>query len=238
MSANQRDGYDRIQSPVIELNEYSRILVPSSPEYTNGHSNGHDREMEASIVALTRPDHASDTLKQDFVKSIIRLIGDDPEREGLTGTPDRVVRSWQELYSGYHANISEVLTWFSEPGYRGLITMNGIHFWSMCEHHMLPFGGTVDIGYLPKGHVIGISKLARLVEVFARRLQLQERLTQQIASALYDEERTHGVIARIRATHSCMTMRGVKQPEPSMITMYCEGHIDDATVNDFLRGVA
>jgi len=153
------------------------------------------------------------------IANIIWAIGDNPTREGLKDTPARVIRSWKEIYSGYTQQADEVLsTTFSRNRSSGPITLENINFVSMCEHHMLPFYGTVSITYNPTDRILGISKLVRLVEVYARRLQIQERLTYQIADALYNCDAVQSCTVEIRATHLCMIMRGVCQDNAVMVT--------------------
>lgn len=161
------------------------------------------------------------------VRALLVAIGEDPAREGLQDTPGRVIRAWQEMTAGYRLNPLEVLKTssgrdgFSDVnGYDGMIVLSGIPFYSVCEHHLLPFTGQADVGYLPAegGPVVGLSKLARLVDVFARRLQVQESMTQQIADALYSALGPRGVGVRVRAVHQCMTCRGVRKTGATMST--------------------
>jgi GTP cyclohydrolase I len=147
-------------------------------------------------------------------------VGEDTEREGLHGTPERVAKAWLEMLVGMHQQASDVLRTstgsdgFSDVGgYDQMVVLSDIPFHSVCEHHMLPFSGFADVGYLPgdSGMVVGVSKLARLVDVYARRLQVQERMTQQVADALQAHLQAHGVGVRVRATHHCMSCRGVRK---------------------------
>ena len=157
---------------------------------------------------------------------MIRAIGDNPEREGLKETPKRVVKSWKELFSGYAQKPEQFDTSFSEA-HDQMIVCRGIEFASFCEHHMLPFMGTISIGYIPAegegAKVIGLSKLARIADVFAKRLQIQERLTEQIASALDGLIKPRGVAVVIEASHTCMTMRGVNKQRSRMTTSSMKG---------------
>jgi GTP cyclohydrolase I len=148
------------------------------------------------------------------VRTLIRWAGDDPDREGLVDTPGRVVRAYEEFFAGYLQDPREALArTFSEvEGYDEMIVMNDIRFESHCEHHMVPIIGKVHIGYLPDRRVVGISKLARLVEIYARRLQVQEKMTVQIADTLQEILRPKGVAVVIEAAHQCMTTRGVHKP--------------------------
>lgn len=161
------------------------------------------------------------------VKEAIRLllegIGEDPTREGLVETPDRVARMWEELAGGMKSDASEHLNRTFAVNSNDLVIERDITFYSMCEHHMLPFYGRVAIGYIPRGRVAGLSKLARTVEVYARRLQLQEQLTAQIADALMEHLAPEGAIVLIEAEHMCMTMRGVQKPGTTTVTLARRG---------------
>jgi GTP cyclohydrolase IA len=159
------------------------------------------------------------------VRTLIRWAGDDPTREGLLDTPARVVRSYAEFFSGYAEDPNEILsrTFEEVEGYDDWIMLRDIRLESHCEHHMLPIIGVAHIAYIPKGRVVGISKLARVVEVFSKRLQTQETLTSQIASAIHDGLQAVGVAVLIEARHECMTTRGVHKPDVDMITSRMTG---------------
>ena len=154
------------------------------------------------------------------VRTLIRWAGDDPEREGLIGTPDRVVRSYEEFFSGYDEDPVALLhrTFEEMGGYDEIVMLKDIRFESHCEHHIAPIIGKVHIAYLPSNRVVGISKLARLVEVYAKRLQIQEKMTAQIANTIDEVLRPKGVAVVIEAAHQCMTTRGVHKPGVSMVT--------------------
>lgn len=162
---------------------------------------------------------------QSKVKDILSGIGDNPIREGLVDTPKRVVKSWAELYKGYTQEPKDVLTTFSADGANQIILLKDIELYSMCEHHMLPFYGKAHVAYLPdpKGKIVGISKLARLVDIFARRLQIQERIGEQVTSALMEELGCLGAACIIEATHMCMRMRGVSKQNSTMVTSSMKG---------------
>lgn len=159
------------------------------------------------------------------VTSIIRAIGENPEREGLTGTPGRVAEMYAELFMGLDMNPQEELTVGFEEGHREMVILRDIPFYSMCEHHVLPFYGVVHVGYVPNdtGRVVGASKLARVVEIFAKRLQIQERMTTQIADALVNGLKPDGVGVIVQAEHLCMIMRGIKKPGSAIITSALRG---------------
>jgi GTP cyclohydrolase I len=166
----------------------------------------------------------SEEFEVNDIKKIIKAIGDDPDREGLKDTPLRVVKSWGRLFGGYREKAEDVLqTVFVEGACDEMVLLKDIEFYSTCEHHMLPFFGKCSIGYIPSGRVVGISKLARLVEVFARRLQIQERLTTQIADALCTHLQPSGVMVVMEAQHFCMTARGVEKQDSIMVTSAIRG---------------
>jgi GTP cyclohydrolase I len=154
------------------------------------------------------------------VRTLIRWAGDDPGREGLRGTPARVVRAYEEWFAGYFEDPREYLkrTFEEVAGYDEVVLLRDIRFSSHCEHHMAPIIGRVHIGYLPRNRVVGISKLVRLVDVFARRLQVQEKMTAEIAACLDGVLKPHGVAVVIEGAHECMTTRGVHRPDVSMVT--------------------
>ena len=158
------------------------------------------------------------------VKMILEAIGEDPERQGLSKTPERVARMYGELFEGLSSDPSNHLgVVFEEEKYDEMVVLRDIPFCSMCEHHLLPFMGKAHIAYLPNGKVIGLSKLARVVYVYARRPQLQERLTGQIADILMDQLDAKGTAVVIEANHTCMTIRGVRKPGSMMVTSAMRG---------------
>ena len=154
-----------------------------------------------------------------LIREILRRIGEDPDREGLKETPGRIIRSWKELFSGYQQCAEDVLvTQFRAEQYDEIVLLRDVEFSSTCEHHMLPFCGKAHVAYIPEDKIVGLSKLARLVDVFARRLQVQERLTQQIASGLQRVLKPKGVAVMIEASHQCMSCRGVRKQSGKTIT--------------------
>ncbi len=173
------------------------------------------------------------------MRTLIRWAGDDPEREGLVDTPARVARSYQEMFAGYEVDPREYLerTFEEVGGYDQLVVLRDIRFVSFCEHHMLPVIGRAQVGYLPRNRVVGISKLARVVRGFARRLQIQEKMTAEIAQAVYEVLNPHGVGVVIEAEHSCMTLRGVNSPGSNLTTSSLLGVVrdDPRTREEFLR---
>lgn len=159
----------------------------------------------------------------DAVIRLLQFIGEDPEREGLQDTPKRVVKSYAELFSGYRQNPASVMTTFKDGACDELVLLKNIEFVSHCEHHMLPFVGQAHIAYVPNGKIIGISKLARVLEIYARRLQVQERLTKQVTAALMEHLRPLGAACVIESRHLCMVCRGVQKQHSTMITSSLEG---------------
>jgi GTP cyclohydrolase IA len=165
-------------------------------------------------------DRPSRTEAEDAVRTLIRWAGDDPDREGLRRTPARVTRAYEEWFAGYEEDPRAFLqrTFEEIAGYDEVVLLRNIRFESHCEHHMAPIIGRAHIGYLPRHRVVGISKLARLVEVYAKRLQIQEKMTAEIANCLNQVLKPHGVAVVIEGVHECMTTRGVHKSEVSMVT--------------------
>ena len=171
------------------------------------------------------------------VRLFLKSIGEDPDREGLLDTPDRIGRACKELFAGLGHGPEEVLKTKFKVDTDEMVLVRDIELFSVCEHHLLPFYGKVHIGYIPDGKVVGLSKLARTVEVFARRLQLQEQLTGQIADALMEHMQAKGAIVMIEAEHMCMTMRGIKKPGSQTVTLARRGvfETDPALEERFFR---
>lgn len=174
---------------------------------------------------------------QEGVKLILEGIGEDINREGLLETPDRIARMYEELAAGYTDCAAEHLRKRFHVDNNDMVMEKEIPFYSFCEHHMLPFYGTAAIAYIPDGEVVGLSKMARTLEVFAKRLQLQERLTAQIADVFMEELKPHGVMVLIEAEHMCMTMRGIKKPGTKTVTVVTRGvfDVDEKLQNQFYR---
>jgi GTP cyclohydrolase I len=175
---------------------------------------------------------------EEAVRTILTEVGEDPKREGLLRTPHRVAKAWEFLTSGYQEDVRKVLNGaiFTEK-YDEMVIVKGIDFFSLCEHHLLPFYGKAHVAYIPKGKIIGLSKIPRLVEVFSRRLQVQERMTQQIAETLFKILEPDGVAVVIEARHLCMMMRGVEKQNSSATTSAMLGSFreDERTRNEFLK---
>ena len=174
----------------------------------------------------------------EAVRKLLLWAGDDPDREGLVGTPDRVARAYKEFFAGYEQDPEEILrTTFEEvEGYDEMVLVKDIGVESHCEHHMVPIIGRAHIAYIPNNRVVGISKLARVVDIFAKRLQIQEKMTAQIANAIENVLQPKGVSVVIDASHQCMTTRGVNKPESSTVTSAMRGVFNDnpRTRNEFL----
>ena len=174
----------------------------------------------------------------DAVRKLLLWAGDDPDREGLVGTPDRVARAYKEFFAGYEQDPEEILrTTFEEvEGYDEMVLVKDIGVESHCEHHMVPIIGRAHIAYIPNNRVVGISKLARVVDIFAKRLQIQEKMTAQIANAIENVLQPKGIAVVIDASHQCMTTRGVNKPESSTVTSAMRGVFKEnpRTRNEFL----
>ena len=178
---------------------------------------------------------------QDKIREAVRLLlegmGEDPSREGLLDTPDRIARMYTEIFAGMDEDAKEPLSKVFTVEDSEMVLEKDITFYSMCEHHMMPFFGKAHIAYIPAGKVVGLSKLARTVEVFAKRLQIQERMTGQIADAVMEHLNADGVMVVVEAEHLCMTMRGVKKPGTKTVTVVTRGVFDgnEALQNQFYR---
>ena len=175
---------------------------------------------------------------EDAVRTLIRWAGDDPDREGLLGTPDRVARAWEEFFCGYGEDPRDILarTFEEIEGYDEMVVLRDIRFESHCEHHILPIIGLAHIAYLPRKRLVGISKLARLVQAYAKRLQIQEKMTAQIAAAVDEILQPDGVAVVVEAEHQCMTTRGIHKPGTTMVTSRMLGSFrtDQKTRREFL----
>ena len=174
---------------------------------------------------------------EDTIIEQLRYIGEDPNREGLEETPKRIVRSWEELFSGYKKDPAEVFKYFDSDGYDQIVLLRNIELYSTCEHHALPFFGEAHIAYLPHKKVIGISKLARLLEVYSRRFQIQERIGEQVTSAIMKYIDARGAACIIEAQHLCMMMRGIGKQNSVMVTSSLKGVFleDPSTKEELMR---
>ncbi len=193
----------------------------------------HDHRESAAIVS--RPSRKE---AEEAVRTLIRWAGDDPDREGLLGTPDRVARAYEEFFSGYWQDPEAILrTTFEETeGYDEMVVLRDIDYESHCEHHMVPIIGRAHVAYLPNNRVVGISKLARIVEAYAKRLQIQEKMTSQIANTIDKVLAPKGVAVVIEGNHECMSTRGIHKPGVTMVTSTMLGAFRDnaSTRREFL----
>ena len=191
----------------------------------------------ASSLDAESEDEVYDAKKEALVRSMLQQIGEDPEREGLRRTPLRVAKAMDFLTSGYGMSAEDIIkkAVFAED-VKEMVVVRDIEFYSMCEHHMLPFFGHAHVGYLPNGHVVGLSKIARVVDCFARRLQVQERLTNQVADALMKHLGAHGVAVVLEASHTCMMMRGVQKQRSTTVSSAMRGSFetDPLTRSEFM----
>lgn len=194
--------------------------------------------MESKI-----PTPVESTLAEIHVKHLLKLIGEDTDRDGLKETPRRVIKSYQEIFSGYRQgpdDIKKMMTVFENDGdYQSMVVLRDIEMYSVCEHHMLPFFGKAHVAYIPdNGKIVGISKLARIVDVYARRLQNQERIGEQITTALMEILQPKGAACIIEATHMCMLMRGVNKQNSVMLTSSLKGaFLDEPSVKEELMNL-
>lgn len=192
--------------------------------------------------AITLPKSAGDKPSrqeaEEAVRTLLRWAGDDPTREGLVDTPSRVVRAYEEFFAGYHEDPEEILrrTFAETDGYDEMVLLRDIRLESHCEHHVVPIIGKAHVAYLPDRRVVGISKLARVVEIYSRRLQIQEKLTAQIANCIQDVLHPRGVAVVIEAAHQCMTTRGIRKPGVTMVTSRMLGAFrdDPSTRREFM----
>jgi GTP cyclohydrolase I len=203
--------------------------------------------MVQHVRALERVAHARVTEKpslaevKEAVRTMIRWAGDDPDRDGLRETPGRVARASEQFFTGYAQDPNEILqkTFEETDGYDEMIVLRGVRFESHCEHHMAPIIGRAWVAYIPRDRVVGISKLARVVDIYAKRLQIQERMTAQIANSIEDALKPQGVGVIIKATHHCMTTRGVHKPGTDLVTSRMLGVFrENALTRQELLGLA
>ena len=196
--------------------------------------------VQDSLNEMTDEQHDLETVALYAVRHLLEYIGEDPEREGLKETPNRVVRAFGDLFSGYKQSPEDVLTTFEEDACDEMVLLRNVEFQSCCEHHMLTFIGTAHIAYIPNGRVIGLSKLARILDIYSRRLQIQERLTKQITDALDEHLKPKGSACIIQAKHFCMVCRGVGKQHSEMVTSSLTGEFleSQTTRAEFLQLVS
>ena len=197
------------------------------------------KDNESKIIEANK---VSDKEAEEAFKTILTWLGEDPNREGLLETPKRVMKAYKEYFSGYKVDPSKILdkTFGDVDGYDDMVIQKNISIQSHCEHHMAPIIGKAHVAYIPKERVVGLSKLARIVEVFSKRLQTQERLTMQVAKTLMESLDAKGVAVTIDSTHQCMTMRGIKKEQASTVTNYYLGQFkeDLSYQNRYLRFIS
>ena len=197
------------------------------------------KDNESKIIEANK---VSDKEAEEAFKTILTWLGEDPNREGLLETPKRVMKAYKEYFSGYKVDPSKILdkTFGDVDGYDDMVIQKNISIQSHCEHHMAPIIGKAHVAYIPKERVVGLSKLARVVEVFSKRLQTQERLTMQVAKTLMESLDAKGVAVTIDSTHQCMTMRGIKKEQASTVTNYYLGQFkeDLSFQNRYLRFIS
>lgn len=211
----------------IDLAWLNDISVGEDVEFGN---NGH--HVEEDVQEIVRKGNI-----ENAVRTILANVGEDPDRQGLLGTPDRIARMYDEVLGGYSMDLEKLVNGaLFDVAYDEMIVVKDIEFYSMCEHHMLPFFGRAHVAYIPSEKVIGLSKIPRIVEMFARRLQVQERMTRQIADTIDEILDPQGVAVVIEGNHMCSMMRGVKKQEASMVTSAMIGCFkkSDKTRNEFL----
>ncbi len=200
------------------------------------------QDASPADTGVSPPPRPSVTDAEAAVRTLIQWAGDDPDREGLVGTPERVVRAYREFFRGYDEDPVDILsrTFEETDGYDEMVLLRDISLESHCEHHMVPFLGKAHIAYFPRHRVVGISKLARVLDIYARRLQIQEKLTAQVANTIQEVLEPRGVAVVIEAEHQCMTTRGVHKPGVSMVTSRMLGCFrdDPATRQEFLSMIS
>jgi GTP cyclohydrolase I len=224
----------------LSLNESAEMFEPNADSYSSVISNG----IGASCSCELDPEDAGDALTSPVdherirraIREILLAVGEDPDREGLRDTPDRVARMYAEVFSGLHQDPAKLLERTFTQQYDEVVVVKDIEFASFCEHHLLPFTGKAHVGYIPNGKVVGLSKIPRVVDSLARRPQLQERLTQELAGLLMSTLDARGVAVVVEGSHSCMTIRGVRKSGSLMVTsamlgLFRERH---ATREEFL----
>src|SRR5579871_5085718 len=221
-----KDSSQRDAEPVTS-EQWSRLEtagVIDTAFDTDELAEGRPEQANGALVPVGAPEQ---TIDEEAIKTavvmMLKAIGEDPTREGLRDTPRRIAEMYRELFSGLRRDPSEVLKVSFDEGHSEMVIVKDIPFYTVCEHHLLPFHGVAHVGYIPRGHVVGISKLARAVEILARRPQLQERLTSQVADSVMTTLEPHGVGVVLEGAHLCMTMRGVKKPGSKVVTSAMRG---------------
>lgn len=209
---------------MAEKSSFWQAVDDNAP--TNRTPPPHEAELPGHKMPARATFH-EETAAREAVKFIIKFVGDDPTREGLKETPNRVRKSWDELFSGYRKNPASVFKTFDAGTYDEIVLLKNVEFFSTCEHHMIPFVGTASIAYIPDHKIIGLSKLARLLEIFTRRLQVQEKITTDVVAALMEHLEPKGAACVLKAKHFCMCARGVNKQRSEMVTSCLKGAFRD-----------
>ena len=205
------------------LDAFKEVNGYRPSEHTNGHTNGNHNGKIAAPPQIDEKAESKEAI-ETAVRTILTNVGEDPDREGLVGTPDRIARMYDEILAGYTTDPVKLVNGaLFDVDYDDPVIVKEIEYFSMCEHHMLPFFGRAHIAYIPSDKVIGLSKIPRIVEMFARRLQVQERMTRQIAEMIDEILQPQGVAVVVEGSHMCSMMRGVKKEHPRMMTSYMIG---------------
>jgi len=214
---------------------------PTTPTQTRTISITYKKTITAEVLAYELLAHymcemskISKDEAEAAVSKMLLYIGEDPNREGLKKTPHRVTKAFLELTEGYKQNPAEILSTTFSESYSDMVVVRDIEFWSLCEHHLLPFHGTATVGYIPKDRVVGLSKIGRLVQCFSRRLQFQAKMTQQLAHSMMEHLNPLGVGVIVKARHQCMAMRGVRAPAEMLTSCLLGQFLDPTTRNEFL----
>lgn len=229
-----------VRTPVKERVNMSEYKAMNSHGFGPGSWEANDAERDASSLLssfrVAPPDDAARQAIEEAVRTILLNVGEDPTREGLLKTPERVARAYDELLAGYHVDpVAMINDALFETEYQDMVVVKDIEFFSMCEHHMLPFFGKVHVAYIPDGKVLGLSKIPRIVEMYARRLQLQEKMTHEIADFIQDLLHPRGVAVIVTGQHMCSMMRGVNKPDAKMVTQVMYGDFDTRDIRDQLN---
>jgi GTP cyclohydrolase I len=230
MKKTTRQKFERCDSHAPYPAGHVRCCRPKF--HRGGHYNRQkDVTWAENLLKLAEPEQATEQEAHHAVRTLLSYMGEDPTREGLHDTPRRVVKAWDEMVSGYREDPAEILQRdFHGEGYDQMIVCRRVQVISVCEHHLLPFLGQAWVAYIPRRRVVGLSKMARLVQCFMRRLQIQEKLTKQVADAMMQHLDPLGVGVRIVAVHSCMSCRGAMEPNSDMVTTALHGNFRNQSV--------
>jgi GTP cyclohydrolase I len=237
LSNQIREWVEKNLEEPVEMSENkasrSHVITEESWEHELGHE---DRDAVFTGLELPPAKAAAHAAIADAVRTILLNVGEDPLREGLLKTPDRVARAYDELLAGYRMDPEAVINdAFFDTEYHDMVVVKDIEYYSLCEHHLLPFFGKAHVAYIPEGQVLGLSKIPRIVEMYARRLQLQEKMTHQIADFIEDLLHPRGVAVIVTGQHMCSTMRGVNQSDAKMVTQVLSGQFQNRETREQLN---